>query len=329
MKSVPFSIILLSTLAVVSDICSADAMVRINCEEKDVGAKVYINDLYKADCPFDVMIPAGQHKLRAVKTVDTEYEKTFEQELNIFDGVVKRVEIMLSEAKLTASAQQARQLESQRREEQAAQSDLRAAQAGDIKAMDNLAQRYAMGKGLQQNDEQAQAWRHKTEIAKAEAQFRAKLSAARSGNIDAMRSVARRYETGNGVERNYSKAQIWQQKAEAAKQEKINQEIAKREREEAERQRIESANKRAEKKRKLDEFSFFPETQKVFRYKNSPSLSDTFVSPMLLVIDIMSLPSQTTKYQKIKNKLASLPSKWAKPNSMIAKAYRQQKSNNL
>lgn len=340
MKSFPlFSILLFSGLTIVPDICSAKAVVRIYCDEKDIGTKVFINNQEKGGCDDTLFLSPGRKKLRAVKAVDDEYEQVFEQDLNLFDGAVKRIDISLSDPKLTEVARKARQLKAQQQEEQTAQADLQAAQAGNIKAMKAVAQRFANGKGLQQNSEQAQYWsemaKFRIEKAKEEGakeQFRARLKTARSGDVSAMESVARLYETGTGVEKNNYEAQRWRKKVETAKQEKINQKIAQRKREDMERKRIKAAAKRAEIEEELREFTFFPKTAEMTRGHRDPiqsTFNSVFLLPMSLIFDIVSLPTGSTKKHKIKNKLATLPSRWAKPNSMIAKAYQQQKITNL
>lgn len=333
MKSLPLSILLFSALTIVSDICSAEAVVRIYCDEKDIGTKIFINNQEKGGCDDTLFLSPGRKKLRAIKAVNTEYEQIFEQDFNLFDGAVKRIDISLSKPKLTEVARKARQLMAQQEEERSARSALQTAQAGNIKAMEAVAQRYATGKGLQQNSERAQFWRKTAKEERAKDQFRAKLKTANSGDIRAMETVAHYYETGNGVERNNIEAHRWQQNASTAKQEKINQEITQRKREAEERERAEKATRRAELNRELEDFSFFPDSSSLFdpNHQNSKgsSIVNTFTLPILLVSDTISLPSKTTQYQKLKSKRASLPSKWAKPNSMIAKAYLQKKSNNL
>lgn len=330
MKSSPF-LVLLFSLVTASDICSANGIpvVRIICEEEDIGTKIYINEEYTGDCPIDVPVSPGIIKVRAHKIVDTEYEQIFETEVPLYRGG-KRVEIMLSKPRLTADAQHARQLKAQQQAEQAAQADLYAAQTGDIKAMKAVAQRYAQGKGLPQDAGQARIWRQKAEIAIAEAQFTTMLRSARTGDISAMQAVAQCYEAGHGVSRDTSEASRWNQKAATAKQEIRNQEIAKKEREVEAYKRAEAERISEEKRKALDEFTFFKNVKANNKTKGmAEHFSSTTFLPLAIVSDITSLPARSSELRKIKNRYAALPSKWAKPDSMLAKVYRRQKASNL
>jgi len=155
------------------------SLIRFMCEGDSVGAEVSINGKFKGECPFDASVPPGTVQLRAVKKIDAEHERVFEQEFRMGEGSAKRVEVLLGPARLNAEgmrreAERKRlaQEEAQRREEarQLALADERrrdaevlvqqqkAADAGDPAAMLALGDRYARGSGVEKSEAQANAW---------------------------------------------------------------------------------------------------------------------------------------------------------------------------
>ena len=100
----------------------ATSMLRVVCEGDDVGAEVSINGKFRGECPIDVQVAPGTLKLRVEKK-DPSYERVFEQEIRMGDGVVKKVEAILSK-RLNEAAQQ--------REDKRMESELRQkVQAGE------------------------------------------------------------------------------------------------------------------------------------------------------------------------------------------------------
>ena len=74
----------------------------------------------------------------------------------------------------------------------------KAAEAGNSKAMNNLAVMYAKGKGVDIDKNQAFHWFKKS---------------AEAGNIVAMRNVAKCYRNGEGIHQNIARAEYWERKS--------------------------------------------------------------------------------------------------------------------
>ena len=66
---------------------------RIVCEGENAGAVISINGAVKGRCPFDVEVPAGKVLLRAVKPINSEWERSQEEELTIGAGVAQKVDV--------------------------------------------------------------------------------------------------------------------------------------------------------------------------------------------------------------------------------------------
>lgn len=84
-------------LAIPLTALAGDSMLRVICEGEDVGAEVYVNGKIKGECPVDMRVAPGKLNLRVVKG-----ENEFVQKMYIGDGVVKKVEAVLT---LNAAAQ--------------------------------------------------------------------------------------------------------------------------------------------------------------------------------------------------------------------------------
>jgi formylglycine-generating enzyme required for sulfatase activity len=110
----------LHTLALLSTVTTtaiaADSMLRIACDDTAAGAEITINGKFKGECPIDLSLPEGAHKLSATKNVDSTHARTFNVDIRIGDGVVKRVEVMLGEPELTPEG---RRLEAERQRQDA------------------------------------------------------------------------------------------------------------------------------------------------------------------------------------------------------------------
>jgi hypothetical protein len=96
--------LLLSSIA-----CAAapNAMLRVVCEDGDKGAEVVIDGKFKGECPVDIMLTEGAHKLRVSKPVGTTQEQSFEQDLRLGDGTSKRIDVTLSPPQMNAAARRA------------------------------------------------------------------------------------------------------------------------------------------------------------------------------------------------------------------------------
>ena len=301
-------VVLISSLLVLTTSFPAysDSIVRIQCEEENSGAEIYLNGTFVGECPVDAPVKAGKVQLRARKIVRDDYEKIFEKQLRVVDGVAQRVEIVLSAPQLTAAA-------SSRIKAAETTALLAAAEAGDIEAMKKLAQRYEGGIGTKKDPAKGEHWRNKIESATAQNQLRA----AEAGNIDAMLDMAARYDTGTGVKKDHAQAALWRTKADTAKVEKTAQEeLAKRK------------EKESSKQRRIDAAAPFKNARGGFKLLSNPNkgeaFSNTISSPLFLPVstltDLIELPTKLTDSAKIQSEAAVRPSTWGKPDSMIARA---------
>lgn len=334
--------------------------IRVKCDENDTETKIYINNKYKGKCPqVDVALPAGKITLRAQKQVDDEHEKVFVEQLELVAGVPQRINVALGPAQLTAGAKKARYLAAEKRERSAAQADLKAARAGDVAAMAKMAERYTNGAGIAKSKAKANYWKQKRESLLAEADLasakagdiaamaamvqrykegngvpqnakqaklwtdnivaahaQADLDSAKAGNIKAMKAVSQRYQTGNGLEQNTDQAQFWLQKADEATTAAANLKQAEA--------------KRREIQKELDEISYANSLKigmEIIEEEDNPfaiTLGGPLLSGVSTVMDVISTPISLSRQAYLSQQLAARPAAWAKPDSMMAKAYQQQ-----
>lgn len=332
--------------------------VRVKCDESDSKTKIFINNKYEGKCPkVDTIVPAGKITLRAQKQVDDEHEQVFVKQLDIVEGKPQRINVELGPTQLTASAKRARQQAAEKREKLAVKTELTAARAGDVVAMEKMAQRYLsgagvaknktkatywqqkrqsvmaeadlasakagdiaamtamvqrykMGQGVAQSTNQAQLWSEKIEAAHAQAD----LASAKKGNIKAMKAVSHRYQTGKGLEQSTDQAQYWLQKVDETENLKL------------------AEAKRREVKKEIDDISYIDNTGLggwVLETVDGQNITEVFLTglPGLTVMtafDVISTPINLTRQAYLSQQLAARPSTWAKPDSMMAKAYQQQ-----
>lgn len=169
---------------------AAGSLVRVACEGPDVGAEIFVNGVFKGECPIDFQVAPGSVALKAIKKVDTTRERVFEQQVRVGDGVVKKVDLVLGAPRLNEAAKQRFEQEFARLRQ--------AAEGGDAAAMFSVAYRYEQGRGVPQDDGLANEWYRK---------------AADAGNADAMTNLAFRHQFGKGVARNHGEAAAWYRKA--------------------------------------------------------------------------------------------------------------------
>lgn len=188
------------------------------------------------------------------------------------------------------------------------QKDLASAEQGDISAMDSLVKRYQTGKGVTKSAEQAKFWTDKIEAAKAKED----LNSAKRGDLAAMAAVVERYKLGKGLPQDIGEARSWQQKIKTTNEN----------------------NRRKKVQKEIDDISYteFLEGAKIkIKSENDPLMQISY-GPTYLVVasafDAIFSPFRLTKKSMLSKQLAAHPSAWAKPNSMIAKAYQQQQLNN-
>ncbi|WP_064604730.1 tetratricopeptide repeat protein [Photobacterium sp. J15] len=360
-KKLSRSLFLLSGLLIVSGTANAGySIVRVKCDKNDTETRIFINNEYKGTCPkLDIPVKAGKSALRAQKKVDDEHEQIFVKQLNVVQGVPQRIDVVLGAVELTASAKKARQRAAEKQLRQAAQADLIAARSGDVDAMAQMVQRYTVGegiaknlnkarywqqkresvlaemdlaaakagnitamtklvkryeegKGVAQSDEQAQLWRKNIESANAQAE----LTSAKAGNVKAMESVSKRYKTGKGFEQSTEQAQYWQEKIDEVKQQKVAQ------------------AKRKEIRKEIDGISytrFLEGGMEIISEEENPfaiTLGGPLVSASSTLLDVISTPINMTRQVYLSEQLAAHASAWAKPDSMMAKAYQQQQIRN-
>lgn len=186
------------------------------------------------------------------------------------------------------------------------------AESGDIRSIDAMINRYSSGAGVNKNDKKATYWRS----ALLAAQVKAEHEAAQAGNMDAMRSLSRRYAEGDGVEKNQERAMAWAEKLKGAEAEASRL---------AHEREVRMANEArdAALQRKIDEINFFPMTS-AFPPVEDPVQATTAAPTLLvpIVIDsVSSAPVSSTRKSMLRRQMTSRPTAWAKPDSMVGKAY--------
>lgn len=105
MKRISAALILAGALAAHSSANAQGSTLHVACKGNDIGAEVTINGQFKGECPLEARVDAGTVKLRLVKKVDNQRERIFEQDIRIGDGVVKKVDAVLSAPRLIAAEQ--------------------------------------------------------------------------------------------------------------------------------------------------------------------------------------------------------------------------------
>ncbi|MDO9102829.1 MAG: Plug domain-containing protein, partial [Candidatus Nitrotoga sp.] len=105
-KSVYLIPLLLLAFAIFPRAHAAGSMLSVTCEDKDMGAEVFINGKFKGKCPLDLTVPAGKLKLKVQKKVDALNDRVFEQEIRVGKGVNKHVKVPLVAAQLNAKGKQ-------------------------------------------------------------------------------------------------------------------------------------------------------------------------------------------------------------------------------
>jgi hypothetical protein len=73
---------------------------RVTCDDQATGAEVSLNDKYKGECPIDIQVDEGKHRLKAVKKIAGK-DSVFDEEIRIGDGVTKRIEVSFGAAGAT------------------------------------------------------------------------------------------------------------------------------------------------------------------------------------------------------------------------------------
>lgn len=222
-RDILFTLALAAPLAAHAD----SSMIRVVCEDYDAGAEVTVNGTFKGECPIDFQVAPGMLKLRVAKKIDNEFERVFEQEIRVGDGVVKKVEAVLIKQLNTKAYQKCcegpiaevvtganngiafdqqclgdRYYNNYKDAESQAEGVRwwrKAAEQGYAPAQKRLGQAYDFGKGLLTADKkEALRW------------YR---MAAAQGNGDAQCAIAYMYERGDGVNQDFNESIKWHRAA--------------------------------------------------------------------------------------------------------------------
>jgi formylglycine-generating enzyme required for sulfatase activity len=79
----------------------AAAGLRIVCDGDNLNAEVFVNNKFKGECPLDMQLKEGKYKLLVKKAVG-ELERTFEEDIRLGDGVLKKIEVQLGAPQINA-----------------------------------------------------------------------------------------------------------------------------------------------------------------------------------------------------------------------------------
>lgn len=82
-----------------------DAYLRLRCDGDAAGAIVSINGAKKGDCPIDLTLPEGNVKLVVRKVLDQYRFRSFEKELFLPAGAMKRETVTLGDVQFTPEGQ--------------------------------------------------------------------------------------------------------------------------------------------------------------------------------------------------------------------------------
>jgi len=155
-----------AALSVGSLVAANESYLRIACDGADAGAEVSVNGVFKGECPLDIQVKPGVVKISAVLKVDASHERVFEQELKMGEGALKRIDVTLSEPRLSAAAQarevakaaaaEAEAAALRKREADEVRRLLAAADKGDPASIYALGRRYETGAGVARDFDKAQ-----------------------------------------------------------------------------------------------------------------------------------------------------------------------------
>lgn len=311
MRKLYFTLVLL--LFIHSTDSYALGIVRIKCADIDIGAKIYFNNAYKGECPADIILDAGSYALLLTR-VSGDYEHYIEKNITIVDNVPQRLNLALSESRLTAKAKKRVEEEEKQQREADFLAQKNAANQGDLQAMRTLADYYQRGYGVKRSEKEAKLWLDKAEKAAEEEYFESLLKQVQVGDVKAMEQLVKIYSTGEGGPLDKEQAEYWQQQLDNKKEELALQ--ASNE---------DKAKRIAERKKKMMPVSgsFVDWLLKDQNDASSAIMAIMTSSPFILLSAISDLPVttyQAVKIREIKNEAALRSSAFAQPNSLLAKA---------
>lgn len=240
--------------------------------------------------------------------------KHYEKVIQITSRLQEQVEIAEREEAARRAREERARAEEKEREDMAraeaaneAARQLRAAEAGDMRAMFTISEYYEAGKGVKKDLAKARYWRSKGE----EAYSQDLLHAANGGNADAMEKIAARYDAGLGVKKNATQARSWRERAAET------------------RQKMQAEKRERERKFEISQVDYLENIGKQYRFgrKGPIEFTSSWVGlPFATLTDIINGPTKTTAVQKLKSEATLRPSTWGSPDSMIARAYRKHES---
>jgi TPR repeat protein len=169
-----------------------DSMLRLTCEGRNVGAQVFVNGKFKGECPLDLQVAPGKVRLLAKVVRDEDLDWVWEQEVNVGEGVVKKLEVDTNHVHYGEKLRQ--------KFLSHAPTTVKEAEEGDVGSMESAAIYYHQGLGVPQSDERALAWLRK---------------AADTGSVSAMTELGLKYHFGIGVPKNEDEFKSWFKKAAA------------------------------------------------------------------------------------------------------------------
>lgn len=311
MRKLYFALIIMFCLS--STASYALSVIRIKCVDADNGAKIYLNNVYKGECPADIIVDAGNYALFLTRSVG-DYEHYFEQKITVVDNVPQRLNLALSESRLTAKAKKRVEEEEKQQREADFLAQKNAANQGDLQAMRTLADYYQRGYGVKRSEKEAKLWLDKAEKAAEEEYFESLLKQVQVGDVKAMEQLVKIYSTGEGGPLDKEQAEYWQQQLDNKKEELALQ--ASNE---------DKAKRIAERKKKMMPVSgsFVGWLLKDQNDASSAIMAIMTSSPFILLSAISDLPVttyQAVKIREIKNEAALRSSAFAQPNSLLAKA---------
>jgi len=99
-KTVAIAVLIGASFAIPAH--AASSTIRVSCDDQATGAEVSINDKYKGECPIDIQVTEGKHRLKAVKKIGGK-DSVFDEVIRIGDGVTKRIEVSFGSAGATTA----------------------------------------------------------------------------------------------------------------------------------------------------------------------------------------------------------------------------------
>jgi len=258
-----------------SPVAMADnALIGIYCQENTNGAEVYVNDELKFECSDfareAVVLEEGSYQIKAVQNINKEQEKVFIQQVDATADRPLRVRItMPQQASLTAYG--------------LAMKEQREAEAARKLALE----KERLAKQAVQTD----------------------LAQAGDGDLEAMQRVIKRYETGEGLEKDPLQVDYWRQQYIASKEKKERHE------------KIAQLESELENNPYFYWLGLFPRAIA----NSNASESSTLITglPFYTIGDLISSPSVYFARKDIEERLDTIEGhavRWAKPDSMVAKA---------